>query len=58
MTKNGLSDNRLVLSDLVEADAQYIAEDGLTGKESVAGLLDILGVGVVVHLVGYLVDTG
>jgi hypothetical protein len=43
---------------LLKRDAEYIAEDGFTGKEPVASLLDIVGVGVVVHLIGNLVDTG
>ena len=51
-------DNRLVVSHVVETDAQHVAEDGFAGKQSVAGLLDIVGMGIIVHLVGYLVHTG
>ena len=55
---HALTDNRLVLPYLFEADAQHIAEDGFTCKEAVASLLDVVRMRVIVHLVGNLVHAG
>ena len=47
-----------VILDVFEADAETIAEDGFSCIESVLRLLDIVGVGVVVDVIGNFVDTG
>ena len=53
-----LLDDSLILSDFVQADAEDVAEDSFTGEESVAGLLDVVGVRIVIDVVGNLVDAG
>ena len=52
-----MSDDGFVFTYLVETDTEHVAEDGLTGKESIASLLDIVGMGIVIHLVGNLIHT-
>lgn len=44
--------------DLLQRDAQYIAQDGFACIQSVLCLLKIVGFGIVIHIVGYFVDTG
>ena len=44
--------------NIVQRDAEYIAEDGFAGIKSVLRLLEIVRFRIVVHIEGYLVDTG
>src|SRR5574344_525052 len=50
-------DNGLIVSYLVQIDAEHIAEDGFARKESVACLLDIISMWIVVNIVCNFVDT-
>ena len=40
----------------MKTDAQYVAIQGLAGIEPVSGLLDVVGVGIAVYVVGDFVD--
>lgn len=53
-----LSDDGRVVFHVVKAYAQTIAEDSFTGVKAVFGLLDVVGVRIVVHIVGNLVYAG
>ena len=44
--------------NIVQRDAEDIAEDGFAGIKSVLRLLEIVRFRIVVHIEGYLVDTG
>ena len=53
---NLVRNDGFVFFHFVECNAEYIAEDGFTGEKSVSCLLDVVGMRIVVHLIGNLVD--
>ena len=43
--------------NFVECDAEYVANDGLTGKETIMCLFEVVCVRIVVYVVSNLIDT-